>query len=422
MRRNGHIGPMASTIDLNKTTIALLSAAGDTVVPADPSAAILGANASSGTLLEYQVTTLARAGVRRFLVEVENVDGVLLALADRCRERAQTMEFVRSGADLQRFVQTGDRILVQSGALYVQYALLDGLLKVPENFIATLDGRDENSAFERIDLNTRWAGISVVGPDTIAALRDLPADWSIISSLLRHAVQINITQKPLPQKHVNEGSLTIIRGAQDFAALNRQIMVKRISNLNGLVERRVFGPVSARLAPIIWQNPVLIKVIGYTPPLLAAVAAALGLSGFAGAAIASGLVALAFRNLQLAISQEGKDSDWTQSLSILTWVLFIVAILGSAYLDTSYTNDGLFAAFAVTALSFISLRTALPTWAEAVLQSPALITSLALVGTILAGFTFALQWIMVAQLGILVFVAWKEGANETKKEASLKRR
>src|SRR3546814_8418918 len=51
--------------------------------------------------------------------------------------------------------------------------------------------------------------------------------------------------KPLPQKHVNEGSLTIIRGPQDFAALNRQIMVKRISGLNGLVERRVFGPVSA---------------------------------------------------------------------------------------------------------------------------------------------------------------------------------
>jgi hypothetical protein len=422
MRRNGHIGPMASTINLNKTTIALLSAAGDNVGPADQSAAILGPNASLGTLLEYQVTTLARAGIRRFLVEVENVDGALLALADRCRERAQTVEFVRSGADIQRFVQTGDRILVQSGALYVQYALLDALLKVPENFIATLDGRDENGAFERIDLNTRWAGISVVGPDTIAALRDLPADWSIISSLLRHAVQTGITQKPLPQKHVNEGSLTVIRGAQDFAALNRQIMVKRISNLNGLVERRIFGPISALLAPVIWQNPILIKIIGYAPPLLAGVAAALGLSGFAGAAIASGLAALAFRNLDLAISQEGEDSDWTQSLSILTWVLFIVAVFGSAYLDTSYTNDGVFAAFAVTTLSFISLRTALPAWAEALLQSPALITTLALIGTILAGFTFALQWIMVAQLGILVFVAWKEGADEAKKEASLKRR
>ncbi len=422
MRRNGHIGPMASTINLNKTTIALLSVAGDHVGPADATAAIPGLNASPGTLLEHQVNTLARAGVRRFLVEVENVDGALLALADRCRERAQTMEFVRTGADIQRFVQTGDRIWVQSGALYVQYALLDALLKIPENFVATLDGREENSAFERIDLNTRWAGISVVGPDTIAALRDLPADWSIISSLLRHAVQTNITQKPLPQKHVNEGSLTIIRGLQDFAALNRQIMVKRISGLNGLVERRVFGPVSAWMAPIIWQNPILIKVIGYTPPLLAGVAAALGLSGFAGAAISLGLGALAFRNLQLAISQEGEDSDWTQTLSILTWVLFIIAIFGSAYLDTSYTNDGLFAAFAVTSLSFISLRTALPAWAEALLQSPALTTSLALIGTILAGFTFALQWIMVAQLGILAFVAWREGADEGKKEASLKRR
>jgi len=422
MLPNGHIGQMASTDTRNNSIIALLSAAMDEVGPAEQSAAPSGLNASLGTLLEYQVTALARAGVHRFIVEVENVDGALLALADRCRERAQTMEFVRTGADIQQFVQAGDRIWVQSGALYVQYALLDALLKLPENFVATLDGRDENSGFERIDLNTRWAGISIVGPDEIAALRDLPADWSIISSLLRRAVQMNIAQKPLPQKYVNEGSLTIIRGAQDFAMLSRQIMVKRISNLDGIVERRVFGPVSARLAPIIWQNPLLVKLLGYAPPSLAGVAATLGLTGFAGAAIASGLAALAFRNLQLAVSQEGEDSDWTQSLSILTWTLFIVAIFGAAYLDTSYTNDGLFAAFAVTALSFLSLRTALPVWAEALLQSPALITILALIGTIFAGPTFALQWIMVAQLGILIVVAWKEGPDEAKKEASLKQR
>lgn len=413
---------MASTINLNTNMIALLSAVGDNVAPVDQSVAPSGPNISPGTLLEYQVATLARAGVRRFLVEVENVDGALLALADRCRERAQTIDFVRTGADIQRFIQTGDRVWVQSGALYVQYALLDGLLKLPENFVATIDGRDENGAFERIDLNTRWAGISIVGSDTIAALRDLPHDWSIISSLLRHAIQTNVAQKPLPQKHVNEGSLTIIRGAQDFAALNRQIMVKRIDNLKGLLERRVFGPLSARLAPIIWQNPFLVRAIDYAPPFFAGVAAALGLSGFAGAAITSGLAALAFSNLQSAISVEGEDSDWSQSLAVLTWVLLIVAVFGSAYLDTSYTNDGIFAAFAVIALTFISMRTALPTWAEALLQSPGLATILALIGTILVGFTFALQWIMVAQLGVLIFVAWKHGSDETKNEASLKRR
>lgn len=413
---------MASTINVNKNIIALLSAVGDNVAPVNQSVEASGPNAALGTLLEYQVTTLARAGVRRFLVEVENVDGALLALADRCRERAQTMEFVRTGSDIQRFVRAEDRVWVQSGALYVQYALLDGLLKLSENFITTVDGRDENSAFERIDLNTRWAGISIVGSDTIAALRDLPHDWSIISSLLRHAIQANVTQKTLPQRHINEGSLTIIRGAQDFAALNRQIMVRRIDNLKGLFERRVFGPMSARLAPIIWQNPMLVRVMDYMPPLFAGVAAALGLSGFAGAAIASGLVALVFRNLQSAISQEGEDSDWSQSLFILTWVLLIVAVLGSAYLDTSYTNDGIFAAFAVTALGFISMRMALPTWAEALLQSPGLTTVIALIGTVSVGFTFALQWIMVAQLGVLMFVTWKHGFDETKNEARLKRR
>lgn len=413
---------MASALKLNQPAIALLSAAGDSATPTANNAGLPTQDVAGGSLIEYQIMSLARAGVRRFLIEVENVDGALLALADRSAERGQTIDFVRTGADIQKYVQPGDRIWVQSGALYLQYGVLEMLIKTPDNFLATLDGRDENAAFERIDLNTRWAGISIVGPDMIAALRDLPADWSIISSLLRQAVQAQIPFKPLPQKHVNDGALNIIRGPQDFAALNHQILHKRIRGVKGWVESRIFGPVSAYLAPIIWQNPIAARVTSLARPFLAACAAGLGMAGFAEAAIIVGIFALAFQNLQTAVSHEGDNSDWAQSVSILTTLMLLLALFGAAYMDTSYTNDGLFAAFAVAALVFIAHRQVLPSWASHVLQSPALVAILALAGTLAAGFTISLQWIMVAQLGVLLFVHWKYPNDGEKGEASLKRR
>ena len=179
---------MLSVRNSNIPTIALLSVADDNGSGQFAATGALRSDLAGVSLIEYQIMMLARAGIPSFLIEVENIDGALIALADRCRLRKLTVDFVRTGADILRHIDTDDRIWVQSGQLYVQLGLIETLLKFSDNFIATIDGRDENRAFERIDINTRWAGVSVVGYDAIAMLRDLPEDWSIISSLLRQAL------------------------------------------------------------------------------------------------------------------------------------------------------------------------------------------------------------------------------------------
>jgi len=146
-------------------TLALLSVAGDISIEQDALNAVRSPDLAGLSLIEYQIMMLARAGIQRFLIEVENIDGSLIALADRCRLRKLTVDFVRTGADILRHIDPEERIWVQSGQLYVQLGLIETLLKCTENFITTIDGRDENHAFERIDINTRWAGVSVVGYD-----------------------------------------------------------------------------------------------------------------------------------------------------------------------------------------------------------------------------------------------------------------
>ncbi|MES2783112.1 MAG: hypothetical protein V4657_09970 [Pseudomonadota bacterium] len=395
---------MVTVRSQNIPTIALLSVAGDGSGGVETQIASARQDLAGGSLIEYQIATLARAGIHRFLIEVENVDGSLIALADNCRSRNQVVDFVRTGADIQRYMETGDRVWVQSGQLYVQLGLVETLLKSADTFVATVDGRDENAAFERIDLNTRWAGVSVVGADTIATLKDLPDDWSIISSLLRQAVLAKVPFRPMSQQHVNNGTLTVLTGAHDFSELSRQILRRRVASRSGFVETHLFGPILARLVPIIWQSPMAVTITKCASTVIALVAFGLAMSGFATAACVAAVAAVAGNSLRLAVTDDADGGNQVQLLSLVTWALLIFAMFGAVYLLSPYGDDGLFAAFAVASLGFLTQKMELPDWAKQVLNSPAALAIFAAIGSALIGLTSTLQWIMVFQLSALIVV------------------
>ena len=393
---------MLSVRNSNLPTIALLSVACDNSSGQGAAAGTGRSDLAGVSLIEYQITTLARAGIQRFLIEVENIDGVLIALADRCASRKLTVDFVRTGGDILRDVNADDRVWVQSGQLYVQLGLVETLLKSAENFIATIDGRDENRAFERIDINTRWAGVSVVGYESIAMLRDLPEDWSIISSLLRQALLAKVPFRPLSQQHVHNGTLTVLTGAQDFSELNRQILRRRVASRAGYIEAKLFGPILARLVPLIWQSPTAVTATKFAAPVIALAALALGLGNLVTAATVAAFLSIAANALRLAVTDDADGSDHIQSLSVVTWTLIILAMFGSVYVATSYDDNGLFAAFAVASLAYLTHKMAMPGWAKQVLHSPAALALLAIIGAATFGITNILQWIMVLQLSVLM--------------------
>ena len=405
---------MLSVRNPNFPTIALLCVACDNGSGRDAANGAGRSDLAGVSLIEYQITTLARAGIHRFLIEVENIDGVLIALADRCASRKLTVDFVRTGGDILRYINADDRIWVQSGQLYVQLGLIETLLKSTDNFIATIDGRDENRAFERIDLNTRWAGVSVVGYEAIAMLRDLPEDWSIISSLLRQALLAKVPFRPLSQQHVHNGTLTVLTGAQDFSELNRQILRRRVASRAGFIEAQLFGPILARLVPLIWQSPTAVTATKFAGPLIALSALALGLGNLVTAATVAAFLSIAANALRLAVTDDADGSDHIQSLSIVTWTLIILAMFGSAYVATSYEDNGLFAAFAVASLAYLTHKMALPGWAKQVLHSPAALALSAIIGAATVGITTILQWIMVLQLSVLMIASMMRDAEGKK--------
>lgn len=359
------------------------------------------------SLLEYQISLLARLGVGHFYIEVDNVTGSLLSLADKSRNKGRHIEFVRSGLDVQRSFQPDDRLWVQSEALYVAPELLTQLMKRTGTFVGTLDGRDENHAFERIDLNTRWAGIAMVSAGTISALHSLPEGWSMTSSLLRQALQEKVPFCPLHQQHVQNGQIRIVQSAEDIGILNRQILTDRTEDRGGFIETSVLGPLAARVAPVIWRTTHGAKLVSGASVFMAGSSVGLGAYGWYTAAIGTAMIAIILSILRDTVVEPDDHSAFFRIVPVATWILLGLGAVVTARTDMSYSSDGMFAVINVIGLAMLAQKLTLPIWAEKVLKSPALLAVLALIATPVGGFAQAMQWIGIGQLGALIVAKWR---------------
>ena len=80
-------------------------------------------------------------------------------------------------------------------------------------------------------------------------------------------------------------------------------------------------------------------------------------------------------------------------------------MFSAVYMQSSYHGDGLFVAFAVSSLAYLTQKMALPKGAKQLLHSPAALTIFAVSGSALLGLIQALEWIMALQLTVLIFVS-----------------
>lgn len=394
--------------------MALLSAVTATADASGPASGDQNADVGGQSLTEYQITLLGRFGISRFLVEVDQITGSLLQLADKCRKKGWSVEFVRSGSDIQRLMKSGDRLWVQSEALHVSPALLQQLLGRAGNFIASLDGRDENAAFERIDLNTRWAGIALVDVGTINALQDLPEGWSITSSVLRQALQDKVGLFALHQQHLQNGDLRNVHSTQDINALSRKIMADRVGHWGGFVEAKILAPIAGRIAPTIWRVSFGTHLVSAAGIVSAAASLGLGVFGLYVPAIAFALLAIILNLLRAAMVDVDGDPLLAKAAPAVIWIMLGVAALAAGRADMSYSNDGLFAAFITVGLALLAQKLALPVWAAYALKSPASLALVALIATPVAGFVQAIQWIGIVQLGAIIAAKWVHKGPEKK--------
>ena len=392
---------MSSNETIKPEIVALLSAAG--VTDGGQANRNIGAlqNIAGTSLIGWQIDILRRCGVGTFLIEVDSVAGELLNLADGFRSGGARVEFVRSAKDLASFLNADAKLVIMAEAHYFSAPLAAELTARASPFIATIDGRDDNAAYERIDLNTRWAGFGLIEAATARSLMELPEGWSIASSLLRHSMQSGVEFLPVAQGKLQSGDVARISAAADADVLVERMLAERVRSESGIVERSIFGPIAKHVAPYIWASRNATPGINISSAVIAAGSFGSAVMGWSIAAAVTALLAI-FLNTLFGVIRGLGNAPRHRSQSLLFWGTLIVSALATAWANTDYGPDAM--AFMLMSIGLIAVayRTKIPRWPASLLQSPALLAAAMLIAAGLSVVALGIKIIALVQLGLLI--------------------
>lgn len=353
-------------------------------------------------ILEWQMLALQQADVSRFLIEVDSVPGALLDLADKFRRAGIEIDFVRNIKDVQSSLPAQTSLIVLAEAHHFSLGFVGEMMSLKAPLIASVDSRDDNAAFERIDLNTRWAGFASVQSAMVQSIGQLPEGWSIASSLLRHAVQNGVPFFPVAQSRLQQGDVIRLGRHADVDALVENILSARANAPSGFIERRIVGPVGKYIAPLIWRNSSAHSLVQMSSPTMALASLGFSATGWTAVAAASALLAIMFGRVSSIISGDDSEPRLAQWRTRVFWSLLVVSVLVAAWQTTDQPADTLWFASVALALAFYSHKATLPRWSAAALKSPALLAAGLLVGAVFSTVELASKIIVLVQLALLI--------------------
>jgi hypothetical protein len=358
--------------------------------------------------IEFQIGQLAKNGIKHVYLEIETLPGALVAMADRVKAKGITVEFVRSPAELAGKIHPDQYLFVLSDGVYVDDILLSEMIAQNNAFIVTLDGRDENSIFERIDLNSYWTGIAMLGASSVEGIASLPSEWSINSSLLRRALQDSIVHRSLKQDVIAAKKLCKIGSTTDAETLTKQLLGSQSSKVDGLIERSIFAPLISWVMPVIWKLPSNALSFRIFAWLSLSIVLGLAISGFSlGAALISLISLLAFQACKL-LQVTNNKRDFGLSHANIMWSLLIAAFIAVFWNQSTDRIESMFCGLVIIGLAVLSSQIARSNWSRNLLCSPALLAMLMLVfvglGWVLHGFML----VGLFQLGALIFIRRNE--------------
>lgn len=149
------------------------------------------------TLIDFQVRTAAAAGAAPIVVVVERVLKELQDVFERLRLEGIGVYLVSDVEDAVSRFEAGAMIILIGDGIVAPAELVASLAEEVETVIATIPDDPDHEQFERIDAESRWAGIAIVDPRLLGSTAAMLGDWDFQSTLLRRAVQDGARQMPV---------------------------------------------------------------------------------------------------------------------------------------------------------------------------------------------------------------------------------
>ena len=308
------------------------------------------------TLIERQARLAAAAGVKRVIIMVETVPGELAAAIERLRREGLDVATARNAQEAAAALPGSGRMILMADGFVGARSHLDRLTEADRPALLTVADRGFDERYERIDGETRWAGIALVDAELLRDAALMPSDWDVSSTLLRRAVQTGV--KPLAIATEREAAeLAIVERREDFAELQRRMLSSIAWASPNWVSRYLLAPIELLATRWIMTKEVTPTMIGAAAVVLTALSvAAFGFDwrwlGLVPLILAMPLEGIALRLARLRLKRIGEHAWWRVLLPVLEGA----ALLTLAYRLMASDGWGIFLTAVIAILFLIALR------------------------------------------------------------------
>src|SRR5215212_10129783 len=149
------------------------------------------------SLLEYQVRCVSAAGAAPIVVVVERVPQALQDAFERLRLDGIGVFPVSDVNEAVSRFEAGSTILLIGDGVAPSVDLVAALAAEPDAAVATVPDDELHEGFERIDAESRWAGVAIVDAYLLGSTAAMLGDWDLQSTLLRRAIQDGARRLPV---------------------------------------------------------------------------------------------------------------------------------------------------------------------------------------------------------------------------------
>ena len=256
------------------------------IVPAfDPEQALLPIAGAS--LVERQLRLLAGIGVTHAVLLVENLTAEMAGVIGKVRGGRMRVDVVRSLGEAVPQLHDAARVLVLAEGLLPDARLAEQVAGAPVPAVAALADDAGLERYERVDAETRWAGLALLDAVRIAETAAMLGEWDPASTLLRRAVQEGARRVPAEVPPLLGSDPAAMADAE------RSLLLGARRGRRGWARRLIEGPLSDRLIPLMLERGVARGIVGLSAALLAVAAGMAALIGWRwiplGALLVSGI-------------------------------------------------------------------------------------------------------------------------------------
>jgi hypothetical protein len=287
------------------------------------------------TLVERQARLAAVVGATPIVILVERLPPELLAAIDRMRSEGVSAIVARTVEDAAEAIRAEDGLLVFADGVLAQDTHVSRFAGARGPAVLTLPEAGADDRFERIDADTRWAGLALLDGDTLRRTAAMLQDWDLQSTLLRRAVQEGARQVAVRGDAADQPVLIAERSA-DLAAAHARIVSGVGLTREDWASRYLLAPLEASASRPLMSTSITPGMLYVGAGVLTGLAALLFLQGWLLAGVVTLLLAtpldgIAERLAAMRLQPGGKGSLPARALPFLA---------GGALAMLSYSLSG----------------------------------------------------------------------------------